>query len=279
MQAARVRCNIFRAVSLPLRTARAAGCVQPRVFPRTFHNSVVLPNGQIVIVGGMNVALTISDVTAIMMPELWDPQSETFTRLAPLQTPRTYHSEALLLPDGRVFVGGGGLCYMGTTPCSNHPDAEILTTPHLLNADGAAAGRPAIASAPAAAGLGSTIMVTTDSDIVQFDLVRMAATTHSVNNDQRRIPMSIASGDSTSGYVLPISADSGIVLPGNSRAGCRPHSRAGFSCSSISSRFRISGIGAAAAIDQGASVREDAGARAEHVMAGQRHHAEAHHVR
>ena len=37
-------------------------------------------------------------------------------------TPRNYHSVALLLPDGRVFSGGGGLC----GPCAtNHPDAQI----------------------------------------------------------------------------------------------------------------------------------------------------------
>src|SRR5262249_7357432 len=157
-----------------------------------------------------------SDVTAIMMPELWDPQSETFTRLAPMKTPRTYHSAALLLLDGRVYVGGGGLCGSSfVRPCPHHPDAEILTPPYLLNADRTAAVRPVLTAPRAPAGLGSIITVTTDSDIAEFDLVRMAAATHSVNNDQRRIPLTIASGDPTSGYVLPIPADRGIVLPGN----------------------------------------------------------------
>jgi galactose oxidase len=188
----------------------------PMLFSRDFLNSVVLPNGQVVIVGGMTFARTFSDVGAILMAELWDPQSETFTRLAPMKTPRNYHSVALLLQDGRVFVGGAGLCGSGFVgPCPNHPNAEILTPPYLLNANGTPAVRPVITLAPATAGLGSTITVTTDSDIAQFDLVRMAAATHSVNNDQRRIPLTIASGDPTSGYLLPIPADSGIVLPGN----------------------------------------------------------------
>ena len=40
----------------------------------------------------------------MLVPELWDPVDETFTQLAPMQTPRNYHSTALLLPDGRVFT-------------------------------------------------------------------------------------------------------------------------------------------------------------------------------
>jgi galactose oxidase len=188
----------------------------PMLFPRAMASSVVLPNGQVVIVSGMNVSQIYTDQGAVLMAEMWDPQSETFTRLAPMKTPRTYHSEALLLVDGRIFVGGGGLCNLAQGTCpDNHPDAEILTPPYLLNSNGTAAVRPVITAAPGTAGLGSTITVTTDSDVTDFDLIRMAAATHSVNNDQRRIPLSIASGDPVLGYVLPIPADPGIVLPGN----------------------------------------------------------------
>jgi galactose oxidase len=188
----------------------------PMVFARALHNSVVLPNGQVVIVGGMNFSRTFSDLGSVLMAELWDPQTETFTRLAPMQTPRNYHSVALLLLDGRVFVGGGGLCGAGFSgECPNHPTAEILTPPYLLNADGTLATRPRITSAPAMAGPGMTITVRTDTAVTEFDLVRMAAATHSVNNDQRRIPLPIAGGDSGSGYLLPLPADKGIVLPGD----------------------------------------------------------------
>jgi galactose oxidase len=188
----------------------------PMVFPRAFSNSVVLPSGQVVVVGGMNISKPFSDARAVYMAEMWDPRTEKFTRLAPMKTPRTYHSEAVLMLDGRVFVGGGGLCDVArTAPCNNHPDAEILTPPYLLNADGTPAVRPVITSAPASAGPGMTITVKTDTDVKAFDLVRMAAATHSVNNDQRRIPLRIAGGHAASGYLLPIPADTGTVLPGN----------------------------------------------------------------
>jgi galactose oxidase len=186
--------------------------VAPMAFPRTLQNSVVLPNGQVVVVGGMNSSQLFSDYRAVYMAELWDPQTETFTRLAPMQTPRTYHSVALLMLDGRVFVGGGGLCPDSYTVCNNHPDAEILTPPYLLNADGTPAARPAITDAPAETGFGMYGPVRTDTPVASFALVRMSAATHSVNNDQRRIPFPNPSGNPTAGYWLDIPGD---TLPGN----------------------------------------------------------------
>jgi len=185
----------------------------PMLFPRSLHNSVVLPNGQVVIVGGLNISKAFTDNTAVLMPELWDPRTETFTRLSPMTTPRNYHSVALLLLDGRVFVAGGGLCGSGCT--SNHPDAEILTPPYLLNADGTLAPRPAIVSVPVSAKPGWTITVTTNASVTAFALLRMTAATHGINNDQRRIPLPIGGGNNTAGYKLAIPADPGVALPGN----------------------------------------------------------------
>ncbi len=50
--------------------------------------------------------------------------------------PRNYHSVAVLLPDGTVFSGGGGLCGSCAT---NHPDGQIFCPPYLFNADGSPA--------------------------------------------------------------------------------------------------------------------------------------------
>ena len=38
--------------------------------------------------------------------------------MAPMGAPRTYHSTAVLLSDGRVFSGGGGLCTQNDPPCA-----------------------------------------------------------------------------------------------------------------------------------------------------------------
>ncbi|MBV9081574.1 MAG: DUF1929 domain-containing protein [Acidobacteriaceae bacterium] len=182
----------------------------PMAYPRAFANGVVLPNGQVLIVGGQTQAEPFSDDSAVLVPELWDPVSETFTQLNPMQTPRTYHSVALLLPDARVLVGGGGQC--GSCP-TNHPDVEIFSPPYLFNSNGTQASRPGITSAPSTAQAGQNISVKTNVAVGNFVIVRMSSVTHTVNNDQRRVPLQIVSNSGTS-YTVSIPSDTGVVTPG-----------------------------------------------------------------
>jgi galactose oxidase len=140
---------------------------------------------------------------------MWDPATESFSTLAPAAIPRTYHSVATLMPDGRVFTGGGGLCGNCGT---NHFDGEIFTPPNLLNSDGTPASRPVITTAPATAANGANINVATDRAVTSFAIVRMGTATHSVNTDQRRIALTPTAV--TGGYRLTIPADNGVALPG-----------------------------------------------------------------
>ena len=109
-------------------------------FPRGMGNAVVLPDGTVFVVGGQSTPAPFSDKSAALQPELWSPETGKWTAAASMAVPRDYHSVAVLLPDGRVFTGGGGLC----GPClTNHPDAQIYTPPYLLQC-----GRHAARSRP-----------------------------------------------------------------------------------------------------------------------------------
>ena len=151
--------------SAPVKTAR----VPDMAYRRSYINSVVLPDGSVVVLGGQEYAKTFTDTGAVLAPELWDPATGRFTILAPQAVPRTYHSVAVLLPDGRVFAGGGGLCGNCTT---NHLDGQILTPPYLLDRDGVEKVRPVIVTAPATTTHGSTITVRTSGSTPRFSLVR-----------------------------------------------------------------------------------------------------------
>ena len=179
-------------------------------YARAFANSVFLPSGEVVTMGGQTYAVPYSDQNSILDAELWHPGTGKFSVLAPEAEPRDYHSVAVLLPDGRVFSGGGGLCGFCST---NHPDGQIFTPPYLLNANGTEKVRPTITTAPTSAATGQTITVTTGGPVSQFSMVRYGESTHSTDNDQRRIPLAIVStqGDT---YRLAIPADPGIALPG-----------------------------------------------------------------
>ncbi|MFI5893162.1 discoidin domain-containing protein [Actinoplanes sp. NPDC051513] len=180
---------------------------------RSFQNSVVLPDGKVLVIGGENYAVPFSDNTAVLNAELWDPVSEGFTTMATMTVPRTYHSVALLLPDGRVFSAGGGLC--GKNCATNHFDGQTFTPPYLLNENGTAASRPSITSvSDTTVANGGKITVTTDRAVTAFSIVRMGTATHSVDTDQRRLSLAPSTGNDGS-YTLTIPADSGVAIPGN----------------------------------------------------------------
>lgn len=169
--------------------------VAPMRYGRTFHTSVVLPDGSVLVTGGQTIPEIWTDNNAVFVPELYDPASKTFRSLAPAANARTYHSVAVLLPDGTVFTGGGGLCSLtGMQQCidlySSHFDGAIFTPPNLLNADGTPASRPVIVLAPGSAKYGSQITVVTNVPVSYFAVIRNGASTHGVNNDQRRYRLS-----------------------------------------------------------------------------------------
>ncbi|MFJ5697011.1 PKD domain-containing protein [Arthrobacter sp. NPDC093139] len=201
-----------RAYTIDINNGATVARTADMAVSRSFANGVALPDGQVFVVGGQATPVQFTDTGARMSPEIWNPATGLWATMAPMAIPRTYHSVALLLPDARVFVGGGGLC---PGSCStNHLDGEIFTPPYLLNADGSARVRPEIVTAPATASPGSTIAVTTGAPTTKFSLMRMSTVTHTVNTDQRRIPLTAtAVSGNTASLTLP--ADTGVLVPGN----------------------------------------------------------------
>lgn len=79
-------------------------------FARGFANGVVLPDGKVIVTGGQARSLVFTDVDSVLIAEMFDPATKTWSQLAAAAVPRNYHSVSILLPDGTVFVGGGGMC-------------------------------------------------------------------------------------------------------------------------------------------------------------------------
>lgn len=77
--------------------------------------------------------------------ERFDPRTKTWSQMAVANQPRTYHNTALLMPDGRVLVGGHApistlyinnidLSMFGLSPNDGRdPSFEIYTPPYVLN--------------------------------------------------------------------------------------------------------------------------------------------------
>lgn len=176
---------------------------------RSFHTSVVLPDGHVFITGGQTYAVPFSDNDAVFEPEMYDPEKDRFYKMQPNSIVRVYHSISLLLPDATVFTAGGGLCGDCTT---NHFDGQIYTPQYLLNEDGSLAVRPKIKSASVEAS-GQRLNITTDGPVASASLIRFGTATHTVNTDQRRIPLDL-NLINNSQYSADLPDDSGVLLPG-----------------------------------------------------------------
>jgi hypothetical protein len=179
-------------------------------FARANVNAVLLPDGNIFIVGGQRAGKwNFTDPDPVLEGEIFDPVTETFTPTAPMQFPRQYHSVAVLLPDGRVLCAGG---VDPTHPVErDQRQMEVFSPPYLDMGP-----RPAIASAPASVSYGATITVDTPdaADIASVVLIRPNSVTHHTDAGHRLIRIPIA-GTTASGIDVQLPATATIAPPGH----------------------------------------------------------------
>jgi hypothetical protein len=156
----------------------------------------------------------------IFQTDMFDPNSNTWSTLAPASNMRLYHSGALLLQTGHVVTTGSEMnnymdfwgpnpdpsCYpTGTKACTDpfNYNIERFTPPYMQKGPG-----PVIKQFPSSATHGSLIKIelesTAKSGMVTF--VRTASTTHSTNSDQRLVELIIVAKTETELYIrLPSS--------------------------------------------------------------------------
>ncbi len=164
----------------------------PMSYRRHWANATVLADGHVFVSGGS--AANNADADVAYTSELYDPQSNSWTLGATAARMRLYHSTALLLPDATVLTLGGG----APGPQRNL-NAEIYYPPYLFDADGEAAERPTIDSAPMTVDAGEELEIDTPdaASIARVTLVRTGSVTHSFNMDQRfiELPFSVSDDD------------------------------------------------------------------------------------
>jgi hypothetical protein len=174
-------------------------------------NATIWPDGRVMASGGTSGSGFNNPVGTVMYPEVWDPPTNQWTKLAPMAIPRLYHSSAVLLPDGRIVSGGGGEGGAGVT----ERNIEMYSPPYLFKADGTPADRPVIAAAPDSVGYGATFTVQTAqaADVAQVTLIRLPTVTHGSNFNQRFVRLSFTKADGALAVTAP--AGGTIAPPGH----------------------------------------------------------------
>jgi hypothetical protein len=167
----------------------------------------ILPDDSLLAVGG-GAGIGGGSLYAgpVYASERLDPASGAWTAADVQDDERTYHSTALLLPDGRVLSAGDDRA-------SHHPDdarrADVYTPPYLTTGP-----RPSIAGAPAAVPYAAPFHVATP-DAAAVDhavLIRPGSTTHAQDMDQRSLRL--ATTRDAGGLTLTAPADASDAPPG-----------------------------------------------------------------
>ncbi|SCG66144.1 Kelch motif-containing protein [Micromonospora inositola] len=174
---------------------------------RVYHTLTMLPDGKVLAVGG-NTNTDQGIVTSGMLPaEIWDPATQTWTAAAPMAAARNYHSTALLMPDARVLVAGGGHPF-GSSGAAQY-SAQYYSPAYLSNGP-----RPTITSTSGGGSYGGTISVSTPdaTSITAVNLVSLGADTHQMDMNQHFVPLSFTKNGS--GLTVQAPAGPELAPPG-----------------------------------------------------------------
>ena len=158
---------------------------------RAHLNTVILPDGSLLSVGGgIGQDATGSLYSGpVYESELLPAGANAWVPAATQAEERTYHSTALLLPDGRVISAGDD------RPGQQYTDkGELYSPPYLFKG-----ARPALNWAPATVPYGTAFQVSSvdAAGVTSAVLVKNGAVTHANDMSQRSIQLALAHTGST----------------------------------------------------------------------------------
>ncbi|TKA13425.1 radical copper oxidase GlxA [Actinacidiphila oryziradicis] len=170
--------------------------------PTRYLNSVLMPDDTVFTTGGSKDYRGRS-ASDILKAQIYNPATNSFARAADPAVGRNYHSEALLLPDGRVAVFGSNPLYGdkdNTQPGFFEKRIEVYTPPYLYRAS-----KPKLGSGPStvARGASATYRTADASHIRTARLMRPSAVTHATDVEQRSIALDIKRGKGSITVTIP----------------------------------------------------------------------------
>ncbi|GAA0457118.1 galactose oxidase early set domain-containing protein [Streptomyces sp. NPDC046215] len=169
---------------------------------KMYVSAVLMPDGKVLETGG-----GLHDrADPVYEASFFNPATDTFQPgLATDPIPRTYHSSAFLLPDGRVMAVGDN---PGNGTFDDH--VSIYTPPYLYKG-----ARPQITSVASDKWqYASTQRITVDRPIVKAELIRPAAVTHSSDPNQRFVDLPLTVGSDGKTIDLNVTSNPNLAPPG-----------------------------------------------------------------
>jgi hypothetical protein len=182
--------------------------IAPMHSARVYHTLTMLANGEVLAVGGESSSDQDIVTSGVLPTEIWNPATQRWSQAAPIAAARNYHSTAVLMPDGKVLIAGGG-----------HPNglgdpgefsAQVYSPPYLFDGP-----RPTISDAPSASTYNTSITVSTPdaTSIGSVNLVSLGTDTHQSDMAQHFVPLSFKANAGSLTVQMP--ANSALAPYGN----------------------------------------------------------------
>ncbi|MFF3497340.1 galactose oxidase-like domain-containing protein [Streptomyces sp. NPDC002795] len=176
-------------------------------------NSVIMPDDSVFTTNGSSDYRGRS-ASNIFKAQFYDPQQNAFHEAAAPKVGRNYHSEALLLPDGRIASFGSDPLYdnQQNTKLGHFEQRMEIYTPPALHRGGDQ--RPVLGAGPKdLPASGAATFRTKDADsIVKARLMRPSAVTHTMDVEQRSIALDVKK--SKGSVTVDVPKDPTLVPPG-----------------------------------------------------------------
>jgi Domain of unknown function (DUF1929) len=205
-------------------------------YDRVYCCAILLPTAEVLVVGGMKQIGAFQeggapelgfDAVEIYRPGinfdtgLYQADLEGWTTRESATRNRSYHSSALLMPDGRVLTAGGNykagfgpprepIPFPPGTPDIGSLEIEIYEPDYI-----AVPGRPSIANSPRSVSYGQTFTIEMAAPAAghRVAMIRCGSMTHAWDADQRYVALRVTA---TNGNVLTVQAppDGNVAPPG-----------------------------------------------------------------
>jgi hypothetical protein len=188
---------------------------------RWFTQPTQLPTGETLLTNGARndeVVFPGAELP-VKQPELYNPETNTFTTMALPERARTYHNNAVLLPNGQVLVGGNSPISLGygvqrdlvpgvTGNNDKDPSFELFSPPYLHEGD-----RPHIDGVQTGLKWGDDFAIDTAAaeSVTKVTLMRMPAPQHVMDNDVRTLELPFSYKED--GKLAATTPQDGIAAP------------------------------------------------------------------
>ncbi|MEV7891872.1 kelch motif-containing protein [Streptomyces sp. NPDC002817] len=208
------RAATSRTAIVDLDATRPSFTTGPRLPENTrYLNSVILPDDTVFTTGGSS-GYRGKGASNILKAQIYTPATNTFTPAAAPAVGRNYHTEALLLPDGRVAVFGSDPLFADradSRPGRFEQRVEVFSPRYLHQGE-----RPDLTldSRVEVEHGGRIVLRTADpTHINRVRLIRPGSTTHVTDFDQRSVALEITRR-AGSALTVRVPDDTALVPPG-----------------------------------------------------------------